>query len=53
MTKDNKETFQLDDPVHIEGEVTPEKAAAIIERMNHLLKQEREAYHHEPRIYYR
>ena len=47
------ETFQLDDPVRIEGKVTPEKAAAIIDRMNQLMKEERMSYSHEPRIYYR
>ena len=52
-TNQTQETFKLDDPLRIEGKVTPEKAAAIIERMNQLLKEERAAYSHEPRIYYR
>lgn len=53
MPDNTQETFKLDDPVRIEGKVTPEKAAAIIERMGQLLKEERAAYKHEPRIYYR
>jgi len=42
-TNQTQETFKLDDPLRIEGKVTPEKAAAIIDRMNQLLAEEREA----------
>ena len=55
MTNNNDKTFQLDDPLHIEGEVTPQRAADIIGRMNELLKAEREAAAAtwQPKIYYR
>ena len=48
-------TFQLDDPVSVDGTVTPQKAAAIIERMGKLLAEERAwmAQHYEPKVYYR
>lgn len=39
----NPETFQLDDPLQITTPVTPQKAADIIDRMNQLLEEEREA----------
>jgi len=40
---DNSNDFKLDDPVRISGPVTPEKAAAIIDRLNSELDAEREA----------
>lgn len=52
---DNSKTFQLDDPICIKGEVTPQRAADIIGRMNQLLEAERKAAaaSWEPKIYYR
>ena len=42
MTQQNNDsTFKLDDPIHLEGTITPERAAAIIDRMNKLLEEER------------
>ena len=56
MTQHNNDsTIKLDDPLHIEGKVTPERAVAIIERMNKLMEEERKmiAATWEPKIYYR
>lgn len=55
MTQNNDNTFQLDDPLEIKGEITSERAANIIARMNELLKAEREAAASawQPKIYYR
>lgn len=55
MTDNNDNTFQLDDPLEIKGEITPERAANIIDRMNQLMDEERKARaaSWQPRIYYR
>jgi len=55
MTQNTDNTFQLDDPLHIEGKVTPERAAVIIDRMNKLMEEERKAASAawQPKIYYR
>lgn len=41
--KDNSQTFEMDDPICIRGEITPERAGEIIDRMNGLLKAERQS----------
>lgn len=52
MTDNNDNTFQLDDPLEIKGEITPERAANIIDRLNQLMAEERSTPLNIP-IYYR
>ena len=52
MNQDNSTTFKLDDPINIKGEITSERAAQIIARMNQLLAEERSTPLNIP-IYYR
>ncbi len=39
--QDNSQNFAMDDPICIRGEITPERAGEIIDRMNQLMAQER------------
>ena len=55
MTNNNDNTFKLDDPLVIKGEITSERAGNIIDRMNQLMEEERKAKaaSWQPKVYYR